>query len=198
MKHFGDVAFQEGCAAILKNEISFPESPTAGRIVFVDKRAWICAELSGAQPIWVPLTNQIDTYIHTQASASTSWTITHNLNTGTPLVQIYDDTNKVIIPGDIEVTDNNTVTVTVGTAITGRAVVMYGSITGSEVPTYAFTHTQTNLSTTWVIPHGLGYYPVVRVFTDSEEIQPQSIIHDSLFQTTITFSTTRVGTAKLV
>lgn len=198
MKHFGDVALQSGCAAILKSETAFPSSPTAGRIVFVDKRVWICAELSGGQPIWVPLTNQIDTYLHTQQTSSDTWTITHNLNTGTPLVQVYDTTNKLVIPGDVEVTDNNNVSVTFGTAVSGRAIVMYGSITGSEVPTYAFTYTQTTLATTWVIPHNLGYYPIVRVFVGGDEIQPQSIVHDSLFQTTITFSTSRTGIARLI
>ena len=62
-----------------------------------------------------------------------------------------------------------------------------------------FTHTQTGSSTAWVVTHNLGYYPIVRVFLGTNlEIQPQTIIHDSIFQTTITFSSAQVGTAKFV
>ena len=199
MKHYGNAVFQASSAPILNLEVNFPESPTAGMVVFVDKRVWICTELVVGQPTWVPLTNEINSYIHSQVTAATTWTITHNLNTTTPLVQIYDANNRMIIPDNIEPTSNNEVTVTVGNAATGRAIVMFGDISsGTAKPTYAFEYTQTTLSTTWVVPHGLGYFPIVRVFVGGEEILPSSVIHDSIYQTTITFSSAKTGIARLV
>lgn len=183
---------------VLQAELNFPEIPKVGRIVFKDKRVFICVELLSGVPAWVPLTNEIDSYVHVQPSTSATWTITHNLGTTTPLVQVFDAaTQKMVIPEDIEVIDNNTVSVTFGTVMSGRAIVMFGSITGSEKQQFAYTHYQTNLSNTWVIPHNLGYYPIVRAFIGNEEVQPLSVIHDSIFQTTITFSSVQVGVAKL-
>lgn len=201
MKFYGDINLldNEMQAMVLQMETNFPTVPVVGRIVFKNKRVYICAELPGGIPAWVPLTNEIDTYIHTQSTASTTWTITHNMKTGTPLVQAYDTNQQLIIPDTITIVDNNTVTLTVASAVAGRAIVMYGSITGgtsNETPSYE--HYQTTPATTWVIPHGMGYYPIVRVFVGGTEIQPLSIIHDSAFQTTITFSSVTAGYAKLV
>ena len=184
---------------VLQLETNFPTVPVVGRIVFKNKRVYICAEILAGVPAWIPLTNEIDTYIHVQATASTTWTITHNLKTGTPLVQIYDTDQRMVIPNEITIIDNNTVTITVTSVMAGRAVVMYGSITGgssNETPSYE--HYQTSPATTWTIPHGLGYYPIVRVFVGSTEIQPASIVHNSAFQTTITFSAVTAGYARLV
>ena len=185
--------------AVLQTETNFPANAKAGRMVFKDKRVYMCVELSGGLPIWVPLTNEINTYLHTQSSASITWTITHNLNTVTPIVQFYDSTNSMFFPASVDNTDNNTVTVTFGSATTGRAVVMYGSITGNERATYAYTHYQTNTASSWVIDHNLGYYPIVRVFVGSnQEIQPYSVVHDTIYQTTVTFTQVYTGIARLI
>ena len=72
------------------------------------------------------------TYEHTQGSASNVWTITHNLGTEAPVVDIILDTpdpDQVMIPYDVVVTDANTVTVTLEDPTgspagrTGRALV---------------------------------------------------------------------------
>lgn len=186
---------------VMQTETSFPDSPKVGRIVFVNKRVFICVEIVTGLPTWVPLTNEINTYIHTQQSASATWTVVHNLNTSTPLVQVYDSsTQTTIVPDEITITDNNVVSLSFGvTPFAGRCVVMYGDVTGGSKTAVAYTHYQTNLSSTWVISHALGYYPVVRVFLNTgEEIQPLTVKHDSLFQTTITFTMGYVGTARLV
>jgi len=198
MKHYGDVAMQASSALIMQAEASFPETATAGRVIFVDKRVWIAAELVTGSPVWVPLTNEISSHVHVQDSASTTWTITHNLNTTTPLVQIYDANYKMIIPDEITPTSNNVCTVTLGTAITGRATVMFGDVTGATKSPYAFEYTQTTLANPWVVEHGLGYFPIVRVFVGGEEILPASIIHDSIYQTTITFSELKTGIVRFV
>lgn len=180
-------------------ESSFPATASPGRIVFSNKKLYICIEIANNQPVWVPLTTKLDTYTHMQQTASSTWTIVHNLNTTTPLVQIYGNDNRMLIPDEIEIIDQNTVSVDLGTAIVGRAVVMFGDIFGSpnqEIHTYE--HTQTSVATTWTINHNLGGYPGVRVFVGNQEILPASITHTSNFQTVITFSEPRMGVARLV
>ena len=205
MDFYGDINLNDNemQKMVFEAETQFPDSPTVGRVVFKGGVVYICAMLSGSLPIWVPLTNKIDTFIHDQTSTSASWAITHNLNTTNPLVQIYDDDLKMIIPEDVEVTSNDELTVTFGTAMAGRAIIMYGGIDFSggviEPEALAYLHTQSSGLATWVVRHKLGYYPVVRVFTDTdEEIQPANIVHDSTFQTTITFSSAQTGTARFV
>jgi len=216
MQFLGDIEFSGNEASLgqiikpgMGTETSFPQSASVGRIVFVNKRLWMAVGLSGTDLIWVPLTNTLDTYTHVQTAASSTWTINHNLNTGTPIVQVYDSaTQKLIIPSDVEVISNNQVVVTLGTAIAGRATIIYGDPTigivgGAQVlqpDQMTFTFTQTVAAATWVVVHNLGYNPIVRVFdnTGNQEIQPLSIVHDSVFQVTIQFSAVTAGIARLV
>ena len=57
---------------------------------------------------------------------SSTWVVTHNLNTETPLVQVYDVDDYQIIPQTLRITDSNTVTITFPTAETGHVVVGKG------------------------------------------------------------------------
>jgi hypothetical protein len=50
----------------------------------------------------------------------------------------------------------------------------------------------------WVIPHALGRYPIVRIFIGNQEVQPETITFDTLDQVTVTFTTAQVGQAKLI
>jgi hypothetical protein len=114
---------------VLKNENDFPVTPKVGRIIFKSKRVWICVDISGT-PAWVPLTTLTNTYIHDQETSSASWTVTHNLVTQTPVVQVFSwDGMEMFIPNSIEPTSDNALTITFGTAVQGRAVVMFGEPT---------------------------------------------------------------------
>ena len=57
---------------------------------------------------------------------SSTWVVTHNLDTETPLVQVYDVDDYQIIPQTLRITDSNTVTITFPTAETGHVVVGKG------------------------------------------------------------------------
>ena len=61
----------------------------------------------------------ISTYTHTQNIASSSWTISHNLNRF-PSVSVVDSAGSVVI-GSITYTDANTVVVTFTAAFGGKA-----------------------------------------------------------------------------
>jgi hypothetical protein len=67
-------------------------------------------------------------YKHTQVSSSLTWVITHNLNFMNPIVSIYNNDNKIIIPREIVSTNSNTVTVTFTEAVAGFATIAGGSL----------------------------------------------------------------------
>jgi hypothetical protein len=62
--------------------------------------------------------------LHDSGTPATSYTVTHNLNQRFVNVTVYDSTYNQIIPNSVVLTDANTVTVTVNTAIDLYVVVM--------------------------------------------------------------------------
>lgn len=65
-------------------------------------------------------------YKHTQSSASTTWTITHNLGANSPCVDVWVDisgTLTKIIPLSVTATSDAVVTITFSTAYAGEAYV---------------------------------------------------------------------------
>lgn len=199
MKFYGHANLQKNELqnAALQTLTTFPTSPVVGMMAFVNSVVFICVQ-AGALPVWVPLTREITAYTHVQASSSTTWTIMHNLNTTSVNVQVYDNLNRVVLPNEIETNSPNSVSITFAAAQAGRAVIVSGHFDGNVKPTYAYTHYQNTASTAWVVVHNLGYYPIVRVFIGSNEVQPASIVHDSTDQLTISFSTAQAGYARLI
>lgn len=183
---------------VVQSESDFPTSPVVGRFLFKNKIVYVCVDLGGGTPVWVPLTREIETYIHTQASGATTWNIAHNLAAGTVNVQVYDNLNNAIIPNNITIVDNNNISIDFGVSISGRAIIIAGSMEGNSRSNYSYTHYQTSLSDTWVVVHGLGYNPVVRVFVGVNEVQPASIVHNTINQLTITFSSPQTGQARCI
>jgi hypothetical protein len=120
------------------------------------------------------------------------------LNSTDLVVQIWDTENKAVIPDEINVINNTQVQVKLGMQMAGKAVLMAGAISGNVRPTIAFTWNQTVAASSWVINHGLGYDPIVRVFVGNVEVQPQVITHNSVNQLTIGFTDPQVGVAKLI
>lgn len=60
-----------------------------------------------------------DGYIHTQSTPAATWTITHNLNKF-PSVTVVDSANTEVI-GDVQYTNNTTLTVAFSSAFSGKA-----------------------------------------------------------------------------
>ncbi|WOL24665.1 hypothetical protein fHeYen902_319c [Yersinia phage fHe-Yen9-02] len=174
----------------------YPATPKPGTTIFIDKRLMLCVSTEDGLPMWVPLTQQMTMYTHHQTSASSRWEVKHNINYGTPMVQVYDSTGEVIIPTSIKVEDSNTVIILLSESLAGAAVVLVGIENGLPHQTVAFTESFTSLSS-WVVVHNLGYNPAVNVYQGNVLVQPQSIVHDSTSQLTITFSSPQSGTVIL-
>jgi hypothetical protein len=67
-----------------------------------------------------------NTVWHTQGTAGTSWTVNHNLGRTSPLVQVYDNANRQIIPSEITIIDGNTVKVDFEENTAGIVIVSSG------------------------------------------------------------------------
>lgn len=63
-------------------------------------------------------------YEHIQVIPSTSWTITHNMASFRSQTTVYDTNWEQIIAESVKIIDNNTILVTFGSAIAGRAMVV--------------------------------------------------------------------------
>lgn len=183
--------------AVLSTLTAFPADAKVGQIAFMNSIVYICVT-AGSLPVWVPLTGEITAYTHVQSVASATWNIVHALNTSSVNIQVYDANSRVIIPDNIQTTSANSATITFNDAQAGRAVCISGMFDGNVKPTYAFTFQQGSASDTWVILHNLGYFPIIRVFIGSQEVQPASIVHDDTNQVTLTFNDPQVGYARLI
>jgi hypothetical protein len=53
-----------------------------------------------------------------------TWTITHNLNVNTPVVETYDESDNRIFPANVEATNANTVNITWSASTSGRVYVV--------------------------------------------------------------------------
>jgi hypothetical protein len=113
---------------------------------------------------------------HTQLTASTTWSFNHNLNTQTPLLQVYDLGYEQIIPNEIVSIDLFTSEIRFDYTQAGYAVASTGgglSITGSTSRL-----TQTVAATTWSFAHNLGTkYPGFEVFDSNDDVIIPAGIH---------------------
>ena len=74
------------------------------------------------------LTNIVTTIQSSSTAASeftsqTTHSVSHNLSTTSPLVQVYDSNNELFIPTKVKIVDSNTVTVFMDPATTGQVTV---------------------------------------------------------------------------
>ncbi len=61
----------------------------------------------------------------------------------------------------------------------------------------SYTHTQSATSSQWTVTHNLGFKPNVTVFNSAGDIVEGHIIHNSVNQLTLQFSSTMSGIAQL-
>lgn len=198
MKALGNIDLQSNklLNVVLDQVTNFPASPKVGQLIFKSQRVMICVELDEGLPVWAPLTAEINTHIHDQAAAASTWTIPHELNTSHVIAQVIDTSGKHIIPDEITCNYNETV-ITFAEAISGRAVLMLGSEQGSPRDNYSFEQEFSGTDTV-VVNHMLGYNPVIRAFIGNQEVQPLTITHNDLNTTTVTFSTPQTGTIRCI
>ncbi len=79
----------------------------------------------------------------------------------------------------------------------GAQVYIQWPATSGAISTGNYTHNQSTASATWVIAHGLGFYPNVHVEDSSGADVEGDVRYDNLNQITITFSAAFAGVAYL-
>ena len=116
------------------------------------------------------------TITHTQLTASTTWSFTHNLNTQTPLLQVYDLGYEQIIPNEIVSINAFTSEIRFDYTQAGYAVASSGGgliVTGSTARL-----TQIVAATTWSFQHNLGTkYPGFEIFNSNDDVIIPAGIH---------------------
>lgn len=183
--------------AVFESVVNFPAQPKAGQVVFKDKILYVCTEMVGGLPVWVPTIKPLEMVKHVQSTTAAEWVIPHNLNMNSVFVQVYDATGSWVIPDYISTSSVNSVTIGFNTPLAGTAIIMRGATDGAVQPMIAFEQAFLNLDT-WVVLHQLGYNPITRVMVGTNEVQPQSIVHDSNMQLTVTFSSPQTGTVRCI
>lgn len=178
---------------VLDEKTDFPLDPKVGSLEFIRKRVMMCVSVDGA-PTWIPLTQELNTYIHTQNTPATDWVVDHGLGSNSVIVQVFDTENKVVQPNTIDVTAVDTTAINFLEPLAGRAICILGDFMGLPKDPVRATEPFTS-SATWTFNHGLGYEPIIRCITNGMEIQPDSIVHQTVNTAIITFSSPKAGKA---
>jgi len=178
-----------------KMENDWPIDPQPGRVLFreQDRMLYICAELAGGLPVWVPCAQVKDMYRHQQGDAALEWTVEHKLNINPVLVQVYDAEGKWVIPDEIICSDPNRSIVKFNIPTAGTAICIRGEMFGVTSENVAYEQDFTEAADEWVVVHSLGYNPDIKVYVGGVQVQPQSIVHNSTTQATVTFSEPQSG-----
>ena len=136
-------------------------------------------------------------YSFHQTASAVTWSVTHSLNTYTPIIQVYDEAYNQLIPASVSGSSVNTVQLTFATATAGYAVLSTGGNVNINISGSNATLIQSTPATTWSFYHGLNEtYPVFTIFDSNDDvIVPLKIHADNANTASIYFSTARTGTA---
>ena len=132
-------------------------------------------------------------YLHEQSTASTTWTMIHNLGSKYPNVTVYDSNDEIIIPASITATTSNETTLTFSSAVAGVAQMGLGG--GTTVSGRTFLFEQGTASTLWAVTHSLGeQFPAVTIYdADNRVLIPAEIQAIDLNHMEVTFQNATSG-----
>jgi len=130
-------------------------------------------------------------------TSQTSVTVTHNLQDANPSVTVYNNSDEIITPDSVTITDADELVVTFNTAETGTIVVQGGNNAGGEGGIGRYTEDFTS-QTQVVVTHNLSdLYPQVQVYDNNgEQITPSKI--DITDEDTVTIDFAVATTGKIV
>lgn len=177
---------------------SWPAEPKPGSFLFKDKRVYVCLSIEEAIPVWLPMSNELQTHVHDQFNAATEWVIDHQLQAAGCILQVLNSDNHAIEYDEAEFVFNQAI-VRFAEPQSGRAILVHGATEG--IPRLPVAHQQTfpEESVIWVVNHNLGYEPIIRAFSGQMEIQPYAIAHSEDGKTaTLTFSSPVSGRVRCV
>ena len=177
---------------------SWPDEPKPGSFIFKDKRVYICLSTEEAVPVWLPMSNELQTHVHDQFQAESVWVIDHHLQVSGCILQVLNSDNHAIEFDEAEFVLNQA-TVRFAEPQSGRAILVHGATEG--IPRNPVAHQQiySEPSEVWVVNHNLGYEPIIRAFSGQMEVQPYSIVHSEDAKTAmLTFSSPVSGRVRCI
>jgi hypothetical protein len=140
-------------------------------------------------------------FTYRQTIPSIQWTLDHGQGTTNAVIQITDDLGSVLSPTLIKIVNGDRIIVSFDSPASGTAQILLTSSTAlsaSTSPTVVSNYVQTAPASVWKISHGLGYMPIVRSYVNGILTIPNSIVHDSTSDTTITFAGSVAGRTQLL
>lgn len=187
--------------ANLEAMTSWPaEDPGVGRLLLKQEgsvyRLYLSGGIESGLRIWIPLSQEMSMHIHDQASASTTWTINHDLNISGCILQVQNTSNEMIQFDGAEFLFNQA-TVAFSVPQAGRAILIAGSTEGVERPIFNYENSYTNQAT-WTVNHGLGYEPIIRTYINNHEVIPLSVTHTDENTAVVQFSSPQTGVVKCI
>ena len=117
-----DVEFTGGF--VFNNNYSdFPPNPQPRTLIVKDSIPYIYTELQYGTGFysWQPMGLKQASYLHTQGVESTSWTVVHNFGSSDFGYFVYDAAHNLVI-ANMQIVDNNTITILLSQAMTGTVV----------------------------------------------------------------------------
>lgn len=187
--------------ANLEAMTSWPaEDPGVGRLLLKQEgsvyRLYLSGGIESGLRIWIPLSQEMSMHIHDQASASTTWTINHDLNISGCILQVQNTSNEMIQFDGAEFLFNQA-TVAFSVPQAGRAILIACSTEGVERPIFNYENSYTNQAT-WTVNHGLGYEPIIRTYINNHEVIPLSVTHTDENTAVVQFSSPQTGVVKCI
>ena len=133
--------------------------------------------------------------VHSQSLVASTWSISHAINSRTPVVEVYDSSFNVVIPTRINNTGPFATDIYFDVPQAGYAIISTGgviAVSGSNA-----ILSQDVAATTWSFSHELSNkYPVFTIFDSNDDvIIPQAIHAVDSSSALIYFSTPRTGKA---
>lgn len=125
MKTIGHLDILGDVSGSFRELADYPENPRIGTWAFIQKSLMLCVSIEEL-PVWIPLTQERNTYLFEQPTPSATWLVEHSFGSNNVLIQCFDESNNVVHPSSIKDIDENVSEVVFPDAIIGKAIVMYG------------------------------------------------------------------------
>jgi hypothetical protein len=118
---YNDLALY-GALIMSVDETGFPANPKIGTIMIKDKCLFAYIKV-GDLETWYPFASKTNSYIHSQGLDSSTWVVTHNLNSTNLWIQVKDQTGNILSVGKQDI-DANSFRLTFTSAVRGTVMVV--------------------------------------------------------------------------
>ena len=102
---YNDLALY-GALVMSVDESGFPANPKIGTIMIKDKCLFAYIKV-GDLETWYPFASKTNSYIHSQGLDSSTWVVTHNLNSTNLWIQVKDQTGNILSVGKEDINANS-------------------------------------------------------------------------------------------